>query len=84
MSFAALTHRKAEGKLGYFAEKGSIGGHHARLNRWLGWGFVNFRATCTSGAERVYGAHIFFGMSAKHVDALNKLNLKPSIKETCD
>ena len=28
-----------------------------RLNRWLGWGFVNFRATYTSGAERVYGAH---------------------------
>jgi len=30
---------------------------HPRLNRWLGWGFVNFRATYTSGAERVYGAH---------------------------
>jgi HECT-domain (ubiquitin-transferase)/SPRY domain len=28
-----------------------------RLNRWLGWGFVNFRATYASGAERVYGAH---------------------------
>ncbi|KAI2489759.1 HECT-domain (ubiquitin-transferase) [Fragilaria crotonensis] len=28
-----------------------------RLNRWLGWGFVNFRATYTAGAERVYGAH---------------------------
>ena len=26
----------------------------------------------------------FFGISAKHVDALNKLNLKPSIKETYD
>jgi len=28
-----------------------------RLNRWHGWGFVNFRATYTSEAERVYGAH---------------------------
>jgi len=28
-----------------------------RLNRWLGWGFVNFRATYTAGAERVFGAH---------------------------
>jgi HECT-domain (ubiquitin-transferase)/SPRY domain len=28
-----------------------------RLNRWLGWGFVNFRATYAAGAERVYGAH---------------------------
>ena len=28
-----------------------------RLNRWIGWGLVNFRATYTSGAERVYGAH---------------------------
>ena len=32
-----------------------------RLNRWLGWGFVNFRATYTSGAERVYGAHCHAG-----------------------
>lgn len=32
-----------------------------RLNRWLGWGFVNFRATYTSGAERVYGAHCHSG-----------------------
>lgn len=29
----------------------------SRLDRWLGWGFVNFRATYTAGAERVYGAH---------------------------
>ena len=29
----------------------------SRLNRWLGWGFVNFRATYTAGAERVFGAH---------------------------
>lgn len=33
----------------------------SRLNRWLGWGFVNFRATYTTGAERVYGAHIHNG-----------------------
>lgn len=32
-------------------------GGQPRLNRWLGWGFVNFRATYTAGAERVYGAH---------------------------
>lgn len=33
----------------------------AKLNRWHGWGFVNFRATYTSGAERVYGAHCHAG-----------------------
>jgi len=32
-----------------------------RLNRWHGWGFVNFRATYTAGAERVYGAHCHGG-----------------------
>ena len=32
-----------------------------RLNRWLGYGFVNFRATYASGAERVYGAHCHNG-----------------------
>ncbi|KAG7353154.1 HECT-domain ubiquitin-transferase [Nitzschia inconspicua] len=32
-----------------------------RLNRWHGWGFVNFRATYTSGAERIYGAHCHAG-----------------------
>ncbi len=32
-----------------------------KLNRWLGWGFVNFRATYASGAERVYGAHCHSG-----------------------
>jgi len=32
-----------------------------RLNRWLGWGFVNFRATYSTGAERVYGAHCHNG-----------------------
>ena len=32
-----------------------------RLNRWHGWGFVNFRATYTSGTERVYGAHCHAG-----------------------
>lgn len=36
---------------------GSLGDIHPRLNRWHGWGFVNFRATYTAGAERVYGAH---------------------------
>jgi hypothetical protein len=33
----------------------------SRLNRWLGIGFVNFRATFASGAERVYGAHCHSG-----------------------
>lgn len=28
-----------------------------RLSRWLGWGFVNFRATYSAGIERVYGSH---------------------------
>ena len=32
-----------------------------RLNRWHGWGFVNFRATYASGAERVYGSHCHSG-----------------------
>lgn len=33
----------------------------SRLNRWVGWGFVNFRATYSAGAERVYGAHCHAG-----------------------
>ncbi len=33
----------------------------SRLNRWLGWGFVNFRATYSAGSERVYGAHCHAG-----------------------
>ena len=32
-----------------------------RLNRWLGWGFVNFRATYSAGAERVFGSHCHAG-----------------------
>jgi len=32
-----------------------------RLNRWLGWGFVNFRATYSGGSERVYGVHAHTG-----------------------
>jgi len=32
-----------------------------RLNRWHGWGFVNFRATYNANAERVYGAHCHAG-----------------------
>jgi hypothetical protein len=32
-----------------------------RLNRWHGYGFVNFRATYTAGAERIYGAHCHAG-----------------------
>jgi hypothetical protein len=42
---------------------GSSVGHDSppRLNRWHGWGFVNFRATYTAGAERVYGAHCHAG-----------------------
>ena len=32
-----------------------------RLNKWHGFGFVNFRATYTAGAERVYGAHCHAG-----------------------
>lgn len=42
---------------------GSSYGHDNtnRLNRWHGWGFVNFRATYTAGAERIYGAHCHAG-----------------------
>ena len=29
----------------------------SNLLRWTGWGFVNFRATYTSGIERIYGSH---------------------------
>ncbi len=32
-----------------------------RFHRWLGHGFVNFRATYNAGAERVYGAHAHAG-----------------------
>jgi len=32
-----------------------------RLNRWLGRGFVNFRATYNDGSERVYGSHCHAG-----------------------
>jgi len=32
-----------------------------RFHRWMGHGFVNFRATYNSGAERVYGAHAHAG-----------------------
>jgi HECT-domain (ubiquitin-transferase)/SPRY domain/UBA/TS-N domain len=32
-----------------------------RLNRWHGWGFVNFRATYSAGSERVYGVHAHAG-----------------------
>ena len=32
-----------------------------RLNRWHGWGFVNFRATYAAGAERVFGSHCHTG-----------------------
>lgn len=32
-----------------------------RLNRWHGWGFVNFRATYNEGTERVYGSHCHAG-----------------------
>ena len=33
----------------------------SRLEKWLGWGFVNFRATYSAGTERVYGAHYHAG-----------------------
>jgi len=39
----------------------SVNDMKARLNRWHGWGFVNFRATYSAGAERVYGAHCHAG-----------------------
>ena len=35
--------------------------YKSRLNRWLGCGFVNFRATYSAGSERVYGAHCHAG-----------------------
>ena len=39
----------------------SLSDEQNRLNRWLGWGFVNFRATYSAGSERVYGAHFHSG-----------------------
>lgn len=32
-----------------------------RLNRWQGWGFVNFRATYHNSTERIYGDHFNAG-----------------------
>ena len=32
-----------------------------RLNKWSGWGFVNFRTAYSSGVERVYGTHCHAG-----------------------
>lgn len=32
-----------------------------RLNRWHGWGFVNFRATYHNSTERIYGDHFNSG-----------------------
>jgi hypothetical protein len=45
---------------GSSASSGSYGSP-PRLNKWHGFGFVNFRATYTSGAERIYGAHCHAG-----------------------
>lgn len=39
----------------------NIPDYKSRLNRWLGCGFVNFRATYSAGSERVYGAHCHAG-----------------------
>lgn len=33
----------------------------SRLNRWHGWGFVNFRATYHNSTERIYGDHFNAG-----------------------
>lgn len=43
--------------------KTQVGANDARakLNRWYGWGFVNFRATYHEGTERVYGSHCHAG-----------------------
>ena len=46
-------------------EKASPPGSQAalstRLNRWHGWGFVNFRATYHNSTERIYGDHFNAG-----------------------
>ena len=39
----------------------SSSGVSYRLNRWLGWGFVNFRATYSAGSKRVYEVHCLAG-----------------------
>lgn len=36
---------------------GSQAALSSRLNRWHGWGFVNFRATYHNSTERIYGDH---------------------------
>ncbi|RLN71766.1 hypothetical protein BBJ29_002386 [Phytophthora kernoviae] len=40
---------------------GSQAALSSRLNRWHGWGFVNFRATYHNSTERIYGDHFNAG-----------------------
>lgn len=40
---------------------GSQALQNSRLNRWNGWGFVNFRATYHNSTERIYGDHFNAG-----------------------
>ncbi|KAH9090669.1 hypothetical protein Ae201684P_014464 [Aphanomyces euteiches] len=42
-------------------EKHSKGQSSLNLNRWQGWGFVNFRATYHNSTERIYGDHFNAG-----------------------
>lgn len=50
--------------LGVCEKPGPPGSHNAlssRLNRWNGWGFVNFRASYHNSTERIYGDHFNAG-----------------------
>ncbi|OQS07914.1 HECT E3 ubiquitin ligase [Thraustotheca clavata] len=42
-------------------EKQTKGATVVNLNRWQGWGFVNFRATYHNSTERIYGDHFNAG-----------------------
>ncbi|KAF0693119.1 Aste57867_15865 [Aphanomyces stellatus] len=42
-------------------EKHTKGQASLNLNRWQGWGFVNFRATYHNSTERIYGDHFNAG-----------------------
>nr|CCA19532.1 HECT E3 ubiquitin ligase putative [Albugo laibachii Nc14] len=50
--------------IGVCEKPGPPGSHSAlsnRLNRWNGWGFVNFRASYHNSTERIYGDHFNAG-----------------------
>ena len=43
------------------AEKSKDSAASKNLHRWLGFGFVNFRASLHAGTEKIYGCHVMSG-----------------------